>query len=148
MVPVKRLRKKRNDTIEKTNTNLTFYVPSLPTHIKVGMYQMKIYMFIPNPLRCFKYVSGLVMDKQHVGLNICFKCGEERPDGKGCQKNQKCKNCKADHMAFSKQCPIWIKVNKRPTGLNRHLSIRDFIYTEFLSEGCIFAYQQPHYYNK
>ena len=22
------------------------------------------------------------------------------------------------------------------------------LYTEFLSEGCIFAYQQPHYYNK
>ena len=38
--------------------------------------------------------------------------------------------------------------NKRSTGLNSHLSIRDCI--DFLSEGLIFAYQQPHHriYNK
>ena len=36
--------------------------------------------------------------------------------------------------------------HKRPTGLNGHLIIRDN--TAFLSDGGIFAYQQPHYYNK
>ena len=34
-------------------------------------------------------------------------------------------------------------INKRPTGLNGHLSIRDF--TLVLSEGLIFVYQQPHH---
>ena len=33
--------------------------------------------------------------------------------------------------------------DKRPTGLNGHLSIRDC--TDFLSEELIFAYQQPHH---
>ena len=37
----------------------------------------------------------------------------------------------------------WCKKNKRPTGLNGHLSIRDS--TDFLSEGLIFAYQHPHH---
>ena len=40
------------------------------------------------------------------GCDTFFKCGEEGRDGKSCQK---CKNCKGDHMASSKQCPIWIK---------------------------------------
>ena len=35
--------------------------------------------------------------------------------------------------------------NKRPTGLNGHLSIRDSIFIDFLSEGLIFAYQQPNH---
>ena len=46
---------------------------------------------------------------------------------------------------FSKYRTFQIKVlvNKKPKGLNGHLSIRDC--TDFLSEGFIFAYQQPHH---
>ena len=40
-----------------------------------------------------------------------------------------------------KRCRL--RYYKRPTGLNGHLSIRD--YTDFLSEGLIFVYQQPHH---
>ena len=36
-----------------------------------------------------------------------------------------------------------VNPNKRPTGLNGHLSIR--LYTDFLSEGFIFVYQHPHH---
>ena len=43
VVSVKRFTKKRNDIIEPTNTYLlTFGMPTLPTNIKVGLYQMKI----------------------------------------------------------------------------------------------------------
>ena len=38
---------------------------------------------------------------------------------------------------------LYCKNNKRPTGLNDPLSIRYYI--SFLSEGFIFAYQQPHH---
>jgi hypothetical protein len=55
VVPVKRFTKKRNEIIEPTNTYLlTFGMPVLPTTIKVGFYQIKVEMFVPNPLRCFK----------------------------------------------------------------------------------------------
>ena len=35
-------------------------------------------------------------------------------------------------------------INKRPTGLNDHLPEYHRLYTDFLSEGLIFAYQQTH----
>ena len=54
-VSVKLFTKTRNDLIEPTNIYLlTFVMPRLPTNIKVGLYQMKIDLFVPNPLRCFK----------------------------------------------------------------------------------------------
>ena len=55
VVSVKRFTKKRNNFIEPTNTYfLTFGMSKLPTNIKVGLYQMKIDLFVPNPLLCFK----------------------------------------------------------------------------------------------
>ena len=110
MVSVKRFTKKRTDTIEPTNTYLlTYCMPTLPTNIKVRLYQMKIDMFIPNPLRCFKRQQFGHGHTTCKSCDTCFKCGEEGHDGKSCQKSPKCKNCKGDHMASSKQCPIWIK---------------------------------------
>ena len=110
VVNVKRFNKKRNEIIEPTNTYLlTFGMPTLPANIKVGLYQMKIEMFVPNPLRCFKCQRFGHGQANCKGSEACFRCGEEGHDGKGCQKDQKCKNCKGDHMASSKHCPLWIK---------------------------------------
>ncbi|XP_062616032.1 uncharacterized protein LOC134277735 [Saccostrea cucullata] len=110
VISVKRFMKKRNDNIEATNTYLlTFCSPTLPTNIKVGLYVMKIEMFVPNPLRCFKCQRFGHGQSNCKGNDTCFRCGEEGHDGKGCQKDLKCKNCKGDHMASSKQCPIWLK---------------------------------------
>ncbi|XP_062598685.1 uncharacterized protein LOC134260118, partial [Saccostrea cucullata] len=110
VISVKRFTKKRNDNIEPTNTYLlTFCMPVLPTNIKVGLYQMKVEMFVPNPLRCFKCQRFGHGQNNCKGAETCFKCGEEGHDGKGCQKTPNCKNCKGEHMASSKQCPLWIK---------------------------------------
>ncbi|XP_056009963.1 uncharacterized protein LOC130051670 [Ostrea edulis] len=84
-------------------------MPILPANIKVGFYQMKIEMFVPNPLRCFKCQRFGHGQTNCKCSEACFRCGEEGHDGKGCPKEHKCKNCKGDHMASSKQCPIWIK---------------------------------------
>jgi hypothetical protein len=88
---------------------LTFGIPILPPNVKVGLYQMKIEMFVPNPLRCFKCQRFGHVQANCKGSEACFWSGEEGHDGKSCQKEQKCNNCKGDHMAFSKQSPIWIK---------------------------------------
>ena len=37
-----------------------------------------------------------------------------------------------------------LNINKRPTGLNGHPEYQR-LYSDFLSEGLIFAYQQPHH---
>ncbi|XP_062609297.1 uncharacterized protein LOC134271053 [Saccostrea cucullata] len=110
VVFVKRFTKKRNDNIEPTNTYLlTFGIPTLPTSIKVGLYNMKVEMFVPNPLRCFKYQRFGHGQSNCKGSESCFRCGEEGHDGKDCHNDPKCKNCKGGHMASSKQCLMWKK---------------------------------------
>ncbi|XP_062584090.1 uncharacterized protein LOC134245861 [Saccostrea cucullata] len=110
VISVKRFTKRRNDVVEPTNTYLlTFCVPNLPTNIKVGLYQMKIETFVPNPLRCFKCQRFGHGQMNCKGSEACFRCGEDGHDGKTCQNTPKCKNCKGEHMASSKQCPIWKK---------------------------------------
>ncbi|XP_062585833.1 uncharacterized protein LOC134247496 [Saccostrea cucullata] len=110
VVSVKRFTKKRNDNIEPTNTYLlTFGIPILPTSIKVGLYNMKVEMFVPNPLRCFECQRFGHGQSNCKSSETCFRCGEEGHDGKGCHNDPKCKNCKGGHMASSKQCPMWKK---------------------------------------
>ena len=43
------------------------------------------------------------------GNPICAKCGsaEENHDFDECKSPLKCNNCKGDHAAFSRDCPIW-----------------------------------------
>ncbi|XP_061170351.1 uncharacterized protein LOC133179667 [Saccostrea echinata] len=110
VVSVKRFTKKHNENVEPTNTYLlTFGMPTLPTNIKVGLYQMKIEMFVPNPLRCFKCQRFGHGQNNCKGSDTCFRCGEEGHDGKSCQKDPRCKNCKGNHMASSKQNPHSIR---------------------------------------
>ena len=110
VVTVKRFTKKRNEIIEQTNTYLlTFGMPVLPKNIKVGFYHMKIDVFVPNPLRCFKCQRFGHGQTNCKSSEACFRCGEEGHDGKNCHKEHKCRNCKGDHMASSKKCPIWMK---------------------------------------
>ena len=107
VVSVKRITKKRNDLIEATYL-LTFGMPTLPTNIKMVLYQIKIYSFVPNLLRCFKCQQFCHGQISCIGWETCFRC-EQGHEGKSCQKDPMCKNCKGDHMSSSKQCPIWIK---------------------------------------
>lgn len=96
-------------------------MPILPSNIKVGLYQMKFEMFIPNPLRCFKCQRFGHGQNTCKGSETYFKCGKERHDGQSCQKHLRCKNCKGDHIASSKQCPMGekeiqkVKIEKRIT---------------------------------
>ena len=60
---------------------LTFGMPTLPTNINVGLYQMKIDLFVPNPLRCFK-CKRFGHGQNTCRGEACYKCGEEWHDGK------------------------------------------------------------------
>ncbi|XP_061170317.1 uncharacterized protein LOC133179627 [Saccostrea echinata] len=96
VISVKRFTKKRNDIIEPTNTYLlTFGMPTLPTNIKVGLYQMKIEMFVLNLLRCFKCQRFGHGQSNCKASEACFKCGEEGHDGKSCQKDPNAETVRA-----------------------------------------------------
>ena len=52
---VKRISVFRNGTSTPTNTYiLTFSSPDLPTSIKIGFQSVKVDVYVPNPLRCFR----------------------------------------------------------------------------------------------
>ena len=95
----------------KTNTlflNFDTHIP--PAKIKIGYYIVNVQPYVPNPLRCFncqKFGHSKKWCKNHLH---CWKCGEEGHDGSDCaSETVSCLNCKGDHFASSKSCPVWIQ---------------------------------------
>ena len=107
---VKRFTTKRDSGIVKTNTYLiTFSCASLPREIKAGYCNIRVEVFIPNPLRCYKcqrYGHGV---SRCTNGHICHRCGSDEHEGFDCKEAPHCHNCKGAHMASSKECPIWIR---------------------------------------
>ena len=105
---VRRITVRRDGVIKLTNTYvLTFSSPNLPTFVKIGFMQVKVDVYIPNPLRCY-HCQDLVFGhhENKCGRHaVCRNCGE--PDHCGssgvCDKAAKCANCSGDHPANSKQ---------------------------------------------
>ena len=112
---VRRITVRRDGETKLTNTYvLTFNSPNLPTVVKIGFMQVKVDVYIPNPLRCYHcQVFGHHENKcgRHA---VCCNCGEPEhcaPSGV-CDKPAKCVNCYGNHPANSKQCPQWEKEKK------------------------------------
>ena len=112
---VRRITVRRDGETKLTNTYvLTFNSPTLPTVVKIGFMQVKVDVYIPNPLRCYScQVFGHHENKcgRHP---VCCNCGEPEHCGPSgvCNKPSKCVNCSGDHPANSKQCPKWEKEKK------------------------------------
>ena len=95
----------------KTNTLfLTFdnHVP--PEKLKIGYYVVTVQPYIPNPLRCFQCQKFGHSKKWCRNKLACWKCGSEGHDGSECtSETTSCLNCKGNHCASSKSCPVWIQ---------------------------------------
>ena len=108
---VGRITVRRNGVIKPTHTYvLTFNSPNLPTTVvKIGLMQVTVYVYIPNPLWCYNcQVFGHHENKcgRHaVCCNCCNCCEPEHCEPSGvCDKLTKCVNCYGEHPANSKQC--------------------------------------------
>ena len=113
---VRRITVRRDGDTKLMNTYvlITFNSPTLPTVVKIGFMQVKVDVYIPNPLRCYScQVFGHHENKcgRHP---VCCNCGEPEHYGPSgvCDKPAKCVNCSGDHPANSKQCPQWEKGKK------------------------------------
>ena len=95
----------------KTNTLLlTFDFPKPPEKIKIGYYIANVQPYIPNPLRCFQCQTFWHSKRWCKKKPACWKCGCEGHDGSECTSETTCcLNCKGDHYASSKSCPVWIQ---------------------------------------
>ncbi len=100
VIHVKRFTVKTNAGVSKTNTYLlTFSCASLPRDIKAGYHNIKVEVFIPNPLRCYKcqrYGHGAM---RCTNGHICHRCGSDEHEGFDCKEEANYKNYKGPHMA-------------------------------------------------
>ena len=104
------LLKKDGDTIKTNTLFVTFNTPTPPKELKIGYYIVRVHLYIPNPLRCFHCQKFGHSKKFCKGPLTCWKCGSEGHDGSECTaETTRCLNCKGDHCASSKSCPIWIQ---------------------------------------
>ena len=105
-----RIRGVRRVTVKKdgagipTNTLfLTLNIPELPKLIRVSYVQVKVDLFVPNPLRCFGCNKfGHTSDRCKVAQK-CVRWGQDK------HGPQMCSNCKGPHASSAKDCPVWQK---------------------------------------
>ena len=107
---VKRISVSRNGTRRDTNTYiLTFASPNLPSSIKIGFLNVKVDVYVPNPLRCFKCQRYGHHESKCPNLPVCPKCSFEGQDHNvdTCNNPLHCPNCKSNHSSSSRDCPRW-----------------------------------------
>ena len=77
VMDARRITVHRDGVMKLTNTYvLTFNSPNLPTVVRIGFMQVKVDVYIPNPLRCYNsQVFGHHENKcgRHP---VCCNCGE------------------------------------------------------------------------
>ena len=111
---VRRISVFRDGVKKPTNTFVfTFNTPVLPSVVKRGFMQVKVDVYIPNPLRCYQCQVFGHHENKCGRQAICVNCSmpEHCPVGQ-CQSPAKCVNCSGEHTANSKQCPAWKKEKK------------------------------------
>jgi hypothetical protein len=105
---VRRIRIKRNNNLQDTNTIiLTFNKPTVPKVVKVGFLQVKVEVYIPNPLRCYKCQKYGHHEDRCSRSQICGRCGDPSHRESECQATPHCVNCGKEHPASSKECDTW-----------------------------------------
>ena len=108
VIDVKRVTiKKGQDRVETNTLFLTFCTPILPQSIKIGYLNVKVEMYIPSPMRCFKCQKFGHTRDRCSGEEVCGTCSMQVHNGP-CQNPAKCVNCEGAHSSSSKHCPVWL----------------------------------------
>lgn len=90
-----------------TNTLfLTFASANLPESVKVGYLNVRVTLFVPSPLRCFKCQKFGHGSRFCKAQEVCRDCGKPKHDGE-CDSSRQCVNCGGKHSSSSKDCPKW-----------------------------------------
>ena len=92
---VRRITVRRDGIIKPTNTFvLTFNTPILPTVVKIRFIQVKVDVYIPNPLRCYNCQVFGHHENKCGRLAVCCNCAQPEHCASGqCDKPAKCVNC-------------------------------------------------------
>ena len=91
---------------------LTFDGSKLPKSVTVGFEHCRVDPFIPNPMRCFKCQAYGHHSDSCKKQQVCACCGSSdhmHSRQTPCGETPNCVNCKGNHSAFSRDCPVWKK---------------------------------------
>ena len=83
---------------------LTFNKPKLPEYITIVYQRVKVDLYVPKPLQCYKCYKFGHPSSKCKGKQVCGRCGYEDHVG-SCPHPPLCPNCKGEHAPTSKTCP-------------------------------------------
>ncbi|KAJ4425727.1 hypothetical protein ANN_27923 [Periplaneta americana] len=87
------LRKRDGQTIPLSTAFLTFEKPVLPEYILVGYERVPVRVYVPNPMRCFRYQRIGHTQKRCTNNIISAKCGGADPGDSPYVGSEPCVNC-------------------------------------------------------
>lgn len=136
VIKVERLfHKVQGQWVESDALKLAFTGTEKVDHITVGRSYYKVRPFVANPIRCFRCQK---LGHTSLGCNAkekCLICSKEhnRKDCNATPEQYKCANCRGNHVANSKQCPLIkkaFKIEKIKTTENKsYTEARDLVLT-------------------
>ena len=108
VIHVKKMTVKVDKELRPTNAVLlTFNKTKAPESVKFGFVNVKVDLYVPNPLRCFncqQYGHGA---KHCKGKATCANCGQTGHT-ENCPNPKKCIHCNGKHNANFRDCPTWV----------------------------------------
>lgn len=105
---VHRVMKRVGQGLEPTRTVfLTFDRTDLPTKIKAGYEIISVRPYIPNPTRCYQCQRFNHTRQSCSHAAKCVTCGKDAHEGECPPPSPHCINCKGDHAASSRDCPVY-----------------------------------------
>lgn len=120
VLEVKRLTRKADGNVTPLPTLiLTLDGTTTPETINFGALRLRTRAYYPSPLLCYNCLRFGHMAKVCKGAKRCSKCSQEHDDTM-CESETSCVNCKGEHSALDKKCPVYrkeleivkIKINK------------------------------------
>ena len=88
---------------------VTFNSPVLPNANSVGYLKVKVQLYIPNSIRCFKCQRYGHFKTSCTHNKVCAKCGQTGHESEQCNNAPNCVNCSGKHAANAKDCPKWLE---------------------------------------
>ncbi|CAH1114852.1 unnamed protein product [Psylliodes chrysocephalus] len=97
VVSVYRNKSKKDGQLVDTPIHvLTFTTSILPKTVKVSFYSLPVRLYIPQPMRCFRYQKFGHTSMRYDKPQVCV-----------CGKLIICINCNGTHSARSRMCPVY-----------------------------------------